>query len=85
MTKTISSPIGESSSAYATSSSDALPARAASAAAEALAVELRDGSLAQPLFEIGHWSTSLRSRRRPALTFCRAASSLIPIRSPTSR
>ena len=33
---------------------------------------------------VGHGVTSRRSRRRPALTFCRAASSLMPIRAPIS-
>ncbi len=55
-------------------------------ASETRTIQERIGlGLAQPLLELGHRSTSVRNRRRPALTFCRAASSLMPIRSPTSR
>ena len=53
--------------------------------AEALQVERRRGRQREAALElIGHAGTSRRSRRRPALTFWRAASSLVPIRSPIS-
>ena len=42
------------------------------------------GSCQATLELVGHGVTSRRSRRRPALTFWRAASSLVPIRAPMS-
>ena len=58
-------------------------ARRARAARKASSVERRGRRRGQPALEIvGHRVTSWRSRFSPALTFCRAASSLMPMRSP---
>ena len=54
---------------------------------QSLQIEVRcaGGRIGQATLEVvGHGVTSSRSRRRPALTFWRAASSLMPIRAPIS-